>query len=154
MQVGASLRKESFQRHRVSTQVDPALRDVAIRTAFVARFIVLREGRRSRAHRLIEKLSWNTNTTAQELAQLFRQAFVENGDKLQPVDRDIQRALKHAERSSGYFIEEYIGRASLNFEEALADYEKSNRLLFGDDPKDVPRCGGWKLNSQKADDDE
>ena len=152
MQVGAILRKESVPRHRVSAHVDPSLREIAIRTAFVARFIVLREGRRSRAHRLIEKLTWKPETTAKELAQMIRQAFIDNGDKLQPVDRDLQRALKHAERSAGYFIEEYLTRASNSFEDALIDYEKSNRLLFGDDPKEVPRCGGWKLNSHKGDD--
>lgn len=153
MQFGTGLKSDTVQRYRGATQVDPVLRELAIRTAFVARFIVLREGRRSRAHRIIEKLVWDSNTTAKELALKIRQAFIDNGDKLQPVDRDIQRALKHAERSAGYFIEEYVGRATVSFEEALSDYEKSNRVLFGDDPKDVPRCGGWKLKNQKSDDE-
>ena len=39
----------------------------AERTAFVARFIVLREGRRSRAHRQIEQLCWEIETTAEDL---------------------------------------------------------------------------------------
>ena len=134
-------------RQKMDQSMDPQLRDVAIRTAFVARFIVLREGRRSRAHRLIENLTWDTTTTARELAAKFRQAFIENGDKLQPVDRDIIRALKHAERSAGYFIEEYLSRASTTFTQALFDYERSNSLLFGGDPESVPRTGGWRLPS-------
>lgn len=118
-----------------------------MRTAFVARFIVLREGRRSRAHRVIEAMEWNEATTAEDLYQMFREAFMANGDKLQPVDRDLNRALDHAKCSATYFIEQYIGRATLNFHEALADYQRSNRLLFGDDDEEVPRSGGWRLPS-------
>ncbi len=124
--------------------VDPGVRNSALRTAFVSRFIVLREGRRSRAHRLIEEMSWNEDTTAEELYQRIRQAFIENGDKLQPVDRDLKRALEHARCSVDYFIDQYVERSTKSFHEALEDYERSNRLLFGDDPKGVPRSGGWK----------
>lgn len=115
----------------------------ARRTAFVARFIVLRESKRTRAHRVIEMMSWEPTTTVEDLAARVRNAFVENGDNMSPVDRDIRRALAHAERSINHFIQEYATRSTLNFIEALIDYEKSNVLLFGDD--DYPKTGGWRL---------
>ena len=59
----------------------------AIRTAFVAKFILLREGKRSKAHRDIEKLCWRKSATADELFKLFRDAFKTNGDKLPAVVR-------------------------------------------------------------------
>ncbi|MCB0325360.1 MAG: hypothetical protein KDD69_17375 [Bdellovibrionales bacterium] len=127
--------------------VPDEVREAAKRTAFVARFIVLREGRRSRAHRLIEAMTWEEETTAAELYKKFRDAFIENGDKLGPVDRDLKRALEHASCSADYFVEQYADRTTLSFREALEDYERSNRLLFGDDPHDVPRSGGWRLPS-------
>lgn len=114
----------------------------ARRTAFVARFIVLREARRTRAHRRIEQLSWSRETTAEELAEIFRGAFKENGDNMVPVNRDIRRALAHADRSINHFIGEYSSRATLNFVDALIDYERSNKLLFGED--DQPKTGGWR----------
>jgi len=115
----------------------------ARRTAFVARFIVLRESRRTRAHRVIEKMSWSAETTAEELAERFRRAFVENGDNMIPVQRDIRRALAHAERSLKHFIEEYVARATESFVDSLCDYERSNKLLFGDEEN--PKTGGWRL---------
>lgn len=115
----------------------------ARRTAFVARFIVLREGKRSRAHRKIESLAWDPETTAEDLAKVFRAVFEENGDNMRPVDRDLRRALAHASRSLNYFIREYATRATLNFVDSLWDYERSNALLFGHD--EAPKPGGWRL---------
>lgn len=129
-------------------EITESARISAMRTAFVARFIVLREGRRSRAHRIIEDLSWDEEATAEELYEKFRDAFVSNGDKLQPVDRDLTRALEHARCSANYFVEQYLGRITLSFQEALSDYERSNRLLFGDEGEEVPRSGGWRLPSE------
>jgi len=126
-------------------EIDPKLRRVAVRTAFVARFIVLREGRRSRAHRFIEQLCWESDSTAQDLAKQFLDAFIKNGDKLQPVQRDLKRALVHGERSVDYFANQYVERATASFQDALIDYVRSNQLLFGDDPKTTPRHGGWRL---------
>lgn len=120
----------------------------ALRTAFIARFIVLREGRRSRAHRAIEELEWSSQTTAAELAKMIRQTFIANGDKLGPVDRDIRRALDHAECSARYFIDQYAGRSTLSFKQALLDYQRSNQLLFGDAGEPVPRKGGWRLMTE------
>ncbi len=137
-------------RARFREKPDPKLRSAALRTAFVARFIVLREGRRTRAHRIIEEMCWTDNATAQELYERFRQAFMENGDKLQPVDRDLRRALAHAERSVDYFFDQYVGRSVLSFKDALADYERSNRLLFGENQDDLPRHGGWRLPSENT----
>ena len=114
----------------------------ARRTAFVARFIVLREARRTRAHRKIEQLAWAKETSAEELAEEFRRAFKENGDNMVPVNRDIRRALAHADRSINHFIGEYASRATLNFIDALMDYERSNKLLFGEDEQ--PKTGGWR----------
>ena len=115
----------------------------ARRTAFVARFIVLREGKRTRAHRVIEMMEWDDLTTVEELAHRFRTAFSENGDNMFPVDRDIRRAVAHSYRSIKFFVSEYALRATTDFVEALVDYERSNQLLFSDD--DAPKPGGWRL---------
>lgn len=115
----------------------------ARRTAFVARFLVLREAKRTRAHRTIELMEWGELTTAEELAEAFYNVFKENGDNLEPILRDIRRALAHASRSITYFIKEYEARASLSFVEALTDYERSNGLLFSDNEQ--PKPGGWRL---------
>ncbi|MCB0344995.1 MAG: hypothetical protein KDD66_07750 [Bdellovibrionales bacterium] len=139
----------NFER-RAGAKRDPELMRVALRTAFVSRFIVLREGRRSRAHREIEQMSWSDEATADDLYKLFREAFQKNGDKLQPVDRDLKRAMEHAKRSVDFFIEQYTERSTLSFEQALEDYERSNALLFGDDDEDAPRKGGWRLPSDKG----
>jgi hypothetical protein len=115
----------------------------ARRTAFVARFIVLRESKRSRSHRVIEALSWHDTTSAEELCEQFLDIFRKNGDSLTPVKRDLDRAMAHASRSLNHFVEEYTSRATLSFVDALFDYEKSNSLLFGDE--DEQRQGGWRL---------
>jgi len=115
----------------------------ARRTAFVARFIVLREAKRTKAHRIIELMSWEDAASAEDLCARFRQVFVDNGDNMQPVDRDLRRALSHASRSLNYFISEYSSRSTANFIDALIDYERSNSLLFGSDEQ--PKPGGWRL---------
>jgi hypothetical protein len=115
----------------------------ARRTAFVARFIVLREGKRTKAHRAIEMMEWEDLTTVEELAGRFRQEFVENGDVMMPVDRDLRRSLAHSYRSLKFFVKEYARRATLSFIAALEDYGFSNELLFSDE--DQPRSGGWRL---------
>ncbi len=120
----------------------------ARRTAFVSRFIVLREAKRSRAHRTIEMMEWDSEASAEELCQQFRQIFVDNGDNMGPVDRDLRRAMAHSMRSLHYFIHEYSNRATTSFVEALFDYERSNKLLFGDDEQ--PKLGGWRLPSELA----
>ena len=126
--------------------LQPELEEALIRarrTAFVARFIVLRESKRSRAHRVIELMEWDDLASAEDLAARFREVFVENGDNLMPVDRDIRRALAHASRSLNHFVQEYATRATANFIDALFDYERSNTLLFGNE--DYPKPGGWRL---------
>lgn len=128
--------KENFDKMLVSAR----------RTAFVSRFIVLRESKKTKAHRVIEKMTWSDDTTAEELAMMFWQAFINNGDNIEPVDRDIRRALGHSKRSLNYFVVEYAKRSTLNFIDALWDYEKSNTLLFGEDEN--PRTGGWRLPSE------
>lgn len=115
----------------------------ARRTAFIARFIVLREAKRTRAHRTIENLEWSDEVTAEELCERFRIIFQENGDNMEPVNRDLRRALAHANRSLTYFVGEYAERATNNFVDALFDYERSNSLLFGNDEQ--PKPGGWRL---------
>ena len=115
----------------------------ARRTAFVARFIVLRESKRTRAHRVIEMMSWEDLTTVEELAEKFRAVFLANGDNMSPVDRDLRRALAHSYRSLNHFIDEYSVRATSSFIDALFDYERSNKLLFG--TEDQPKPGGWRL---------
>jgi hypothetical protein len=115
----------------------------ARRTAFVARFIVLRESKRTRAHRVIELMDWDEMASAEELAERFRIAFIENGDNMVPVERDLRRALAHSQRSIRFFVSEYAVRATASFIEALVDYERSNSLLFG--AEDQPKPGGWRL---------
>ena len=88
-------------------------------------------------------MDWREQTTAEELSERFRQSFVANGDNMEPVERDIRRALAHANRSLNFFIQEYAFRSTLNFIDSLYDYEKSNALLFGDD--ESPRMGGWRM---------
>ena len=135
---------EQEERTPTSGPTDEELANVqARRTAFVARFIVLREGKRSRAHRKIEMLAWDKYTTAEELADIVRTVFRENGDNMSPVERDVKRALAHASRSLNHFIREYATRATLNFIDSLWDYERSNMLLFGHDER--PKPGGWRL---------
>ena len=128
--------------NRVDRQEELGLQQ-ARRTAFVARFIVLRESKRTRAHRVIEMLNWSETTSAEELAETFRQVFIKNGDNMEPVERDIRRALAHASRSLTYFVREYVARSTLSFIDALFDYERSNALLFGGDEQ--PKPGGWRL---------
>lgn len=118
----------------------------ARRTAFLARFIVLREGKRTKAHRIIEMMEWDDLTTVEELADRFRNVFIENGDNMFPVDRDLRRAVAHSFRSIKFFVGEYALRAALNFIDALIDYERSNQLLFSDD--DSPKPGGWRLPNE------
>lgn len=142
--VDYSMATEAVFRGR-QDEVSEESKRIALRTAFVSRFIVLREGRRSRAHRIIEEMAWDKDSSLEDLYQMFREAFVENGDKLQSVDRDLKRAKQHAKCSVDHFMGQYLGRATLSFRDALEDYERSNRLLFGDDPADVPRNGGWRL---------
>lgn len=115
----------------------------AQRTAFVARFIVLRESKRTRAHRVIEMMTWEDLTDLEELSERFRQAFIDNGDNMKPVDRDLRRALAHAARALAHFIREYEARATTSFIDALFDYERSNQVLFGDD--EYPKPGGWRM---------
>lgn len=129
----------------VSAEVEQALVK-ARRTAFVARFIVLRESKRTKAHRIIEMMEWNQNTTVEELYEKFRQVFLDNGDNMTPVDRDLRRALAHASRSLNHFVQEYAARSTANFIEALYDYERSNKLLFGND--EYPKPGGWRLPAE------
>jgi hypothetical protein len=118
----------------------------ARRTSFTARFIVLREGKRSRSHRIIEMMSWDDLTTAEDLYAKFRKAFIDNKDSMMPVDRDLKRALAHADRSLTFFVREYNTRSTKSFIESLEDYGKSNQLLFGDDEQ--PKPGGWRLPSE------
>jgi len=115
----------------------------ARRTAFVARFVVLRESKRTKAHRIIEMMEWADDVSAEDLLQQFREIFLKNGDNMVPVDRDLNRAIAHASRSINHFVAEYAARATTNFIDALFDYERSNALLFGGD--DQPKPGGWRL---------
>jgi len=115
----------------------------ARRTAFMARFIVLRESKRSRSHRIIEQFEWDDQATTEELYERIREVFIKNGDNMEPVDRDLRRAYAHSQRSLKHFIEEYNARSTNNFIDALYDYERSNALLFGED--EHPKLGGWRL---------
>ncbi len=127
---------------------DRSAKNLAIRTAFVSRFIVLRENRRTKAHRTIEAMQWDSTVSAEDLLQRFREAFIANGDKLEPVDRDLNRALKHAYISIEHFLGQYLGRTTDSFYESLIDYKKSNELLFGED-EDSPKSVGWRFQDLK-----
>jgi hypothetical protein len=123
----------------------PLARKIALRTAFVSRFILIRESRRSRAHRLIEVMDWDYSSTAEDLYDMFRAAFVKNGDKLEAVDRDLRRALSHAYCSIEHFIGHYVNRSTTNFIDALEDYKKSNKLLLGEEVNKEIKSVGWRL---------
>ncbi|MCB0337405.1 MAG: hypothetical protein KDD62_13910 [Bdellovibrionales bacterium] len=142
---GENMEQVSFQNGELKGNTDEAqiIIEAARRTAFVARFIVLRESKRSRAHRAIEELEWTQETSAEQLAETIRNIFVKNGDNLSPVDRDIRRALDHSRRSLKHFVQEYSMRSTLSFIDALYDYERSNSLLFGEEEQ--PKHGGWRL---------
>ena len=129
--------------NRDDLRSNPKAKAIAQRTAFVARFILLRENRRTKAHRQIEAMVWDEDTTAEDLYEMFRKAFQENGDKLTPVDRDLRRALEHAYCSIEHFVGQYLSRSTLDFKSALDDYQKSNSLLFGDE--DAPKPVGWRF---------
>ena len=141
----AVIKAETISRPMEPTLTEEQTKSViqARRTAFVARLIVLRESKRTKAHRIIELMEWSEYTSAEELCGAFRQIFVDNGDNMVPVDRDLRRALAHANRSLNYFISEYASRATSNFIQSLEDYERSNSLLFGADEQ--PKPGGWRL---------
>jgi hypothetical protein len=140
------MRQTLVSEDKQSHQITDRRYQRARRTAFLARFIVLRENKRSRAHRIIETLSWHPDTSAEDCAALIRKAFTDNGDKLTPVDRDIRRALAHSDRSFRYFLDEYAERATDKFIDALLDYERSNLLLF--ENASPPRSTGWKRGSE------
>jgi hypothetical protein len=130
---------------REDLRQQPLARRLALRTAFVSRFILLREARRSKAHRIIESMEWDDSVTAEDLYDRFREAFVKNGDKLEAVDRDLRRALSHAYCSIEHFIGQYVSRSTDTFIGALEDYKKSNKLLFGDDADSEIKSVGWRL---------
>ncbi len=135
----------SSRGNREDLRQQPNARRIALRTAFVSRFILLRESRRSRAHRLIEAMSWDDSASAEDLYDLFRSAFLQNGDKLEPVDRDLKRALSHAYCSIEHFMGQYVSRSTTTFMDALEDYKKSNKLLFGDDVDKEIKSVGWRV---------
>lgn len=116
---------------------------IARRTAFVARFIVLRESRRSKGHREIELLTWDESATAEELAVRFKDILTKHHANASSVDRDIKRALEHSSRTIAYFVDEYVARSTTNFQDALKDYQESNALLFGEEEQ--PKITGWNL---------
>ena len=133
-----------FESHNLPVDQESESASVrARRTAFVARFIVLRESKRTRAHRIIELMDWSDDTSPEVLAEKFRQVFKDNGDNMVPVERDLRRALAHSARSLNYFVREYASRATTSFIDSLFDYERSNTLLFG--AEDQPKPGGWRL---------
>ena len=141
---------------------DKLVLERARRTAFISRFIVLREGKKSKAHRQIESLEWTDSTTTEELVATLKEIFNSYGDSASSVERDLRRAKAHADRLNPYhgtegkpdtyeahfslwpLIEEYNKRSCTNFVDALFDYERSNKLLFGDEA-DQPKLGGWRL---------
>ena len=141
---------------------DKLVLERARRTAFISRFIVLREGKKSKAHRQVEALEWADNTTTEELLAIIKEIFASFGDNASSVDRDLKRAKAHADRLNPFhipesrpenyethfslwpLIEEYNKRSCTNFVDALFDYERSNKLLFGDEAEQ-PKLGGWRL---------
>jgi len=118
----------------------------AKRAAFLARLIVLREGKKCKAHREIEQLEWDSLTTAEDLANKIASVFKRNTTSILSIQKDLKRALAHSDNSAKYFANEYEKRSTTNFIDALKDYERSNELLFGDNSP--PKFGGWCLPDQ------
>ncbi|MCS6960896.1 MAG: hypothetical protein NZT61_00120 [Deltaproteobacteria bacterium] len=112
----------------------------AQRTAFVSKFIILRETKISPAHTVIEMLTWEDKTTYLELANAFEKIFKVTGrDKT--YLKDIKKAIEHAKNLSIAFVNEYARRSGLSFLESLIDYEKSIFILFG--PNYLSSIIGW-----------
>ena len=118
----------------------------AKRTAFVTRFIVLREKRRSRAHRLIEHLSWDQYSSAEEVAVMIRSVFKNSGESARSYEPDIRKALNYAKGLYFYFVPQYAERATNCFLDALVDYERSKDLLFS--REESPDCLGWRMPAE------
>lgn len=119
-------------------------RRIALRTAFVARFIVLRESRKSEAHRLIERTEWGDIVSAEDLYNEFLEIFSIFKEELFLAKKDLDRALEHSVRSVDHFVEQYAARATTSFSEALRDYWRSNELLFGIKERQRKGKTGWK----------
>ena len=95
-------------------------------------------------------LAWGENASAEDVANMCRAIFKENGDNMRVVENDIRKAMSHADRSLKHFYEEYEARATNDFIHALHDYERSNALLFGDDDEDRPTSEGWRHPKELA----
>lgn len=106
---------------------------IAMRTAFVSRFIVLRAQRRSRANRRLVQLTWTTTETAESLKEQFREILITHGEYKRKADRDLDNAYSFAVRSSELFCVSYFQRATTSFKDALYDFFRSNAMLFGED---------------------
>lgn len=104
----------------------------ALRNAFIARFIVLTNRRRSRANGLLKKLTWTEEVTAEQLAEIIKGIFVSANDFNETIEKDIAKSIEHANYSAIFFTEYYHQRSILSIKEAVEDYKRSNELLFGD----------------------
>ncbi|MCS6892954.1 MAG: hypothetical protein NZO16_00045 [Deltaproteobacteria bacterium] len=102
----------------------------ARRTAFVSKFIILRENKVSRAHEIIEKLAWDDTDSHYTLAKAFEKIFNFFGEDKSYM-KDIEKALLSAKSLSAAFIKEYATRSGKCFLEALLDHERSIFILFG-----------------------
>ncbi|MBL7662865.1 hypothetical protein JNK13_08960 [bacterium] len=121
-------------------------RKIALRTAFVARFIILRENRKSKVNKAIEDLSWSLDATVDEIYRVIRKTLTEAGDRTQIVDRDLKRAKAYSERTVDYFIDQYLSRATTSFRDALADYQRSSELLGRDESiQKRSQRSGWRI---------
>lgn len=119
----------------------------AKRTAFVSKFIILREKKISQAHSIIERLLWNQKTDYQTLARVFKRIFKFFNDE-RTYESDIKKASEYAKNLPTYFIKEYDTRSGTSFLQALLDYEKSVFILFGSDY--LKNLLGWAPPSSLA----
>ena len=53
-------------------------------------------------------MEWEDDTPVEDLVEKFRQAFIDNGDNMTPVDRDVRRAYREPDRSSVYGMKTFI----------------------------------------------
>lgn len=104
----------------------------ARRTAFVSKFIILRENKISRSHAILERLHWDDTTTYYDLYRAFYK-ILRAFDKPLCFKKDLDKAKEHAKTLSPTFVREYANRSGQSFLEALIDYEKSVYILFGAD---------------------
>lgn len=135
--------KRNTQNH-IAFRSDPKMKVASTRAAFLSKFILLRENKKSKAHREIEKEFWGPEETAQDLYAKFLCIFEKYKDN--KAKEDLKASLKYAKTLIDYFVNQYSTRITLNFGDALRDYKRTHDLLEENCLKPM----GWKIPRNKS----